>query len=459
MSNGPSSLSYWFETCGDDLTPRAPLAGSTDVDVVVVGGGLTGLWTAYHLLRDEPSSSVLVVEAETVGFGASGRNGGWCSALYPASLPTLATRHGRQAAIAQYRAMVDNLDDIEQILVDEEIDCDWSRGGTVDLARGPAQLERARAAVDEARRFGFGPDRLALLRADEAARHVRATGVSGATFTPDCAAVHPAKLVRGLARAVERRGGRIVEGTRVVSVSPGRVRTARGDVTARSVLLATEGFTPELPGRRRDVVPVYSLMIATEPLPADLWSAIGLDRRETFTDFRHLIVYGQRTADDRIAFGGRGAPYHFGSRVRPSFDREPAVFEALQRALVELFPALDGVTVTHRWGGPLGVTRDWSAGVRHDPTTGLGGAGGYVGDGVSTTHLAGRTLASLVRGEDTPLTRLPWVGHTSPRWEPEPWRFLGARALARGVAATDAAEARGRRAGLVPTVLDRVLRR
>lgn len=457
-SNDPRLLSLWLDSCDDDLTTRSPLAGSTQVDVVIVGAGLTGLWTAYHLLRDDPSRRVLVVEAEIAGFGASGRNGGWCSALYPVSLTSLAARHGRKAAIAQYHAMVDNLDAIEEILVEEGIDCDWARGGTLDVVRSPAQLTRAQATVAEAREFGFGSDRLELLDTTATLARVQATQTLGSTFTPDCAAIHPGKLVRGLARAVERRGGRIVEHTRALDVSPGLVRTAFGDVRAADVLVATEGFTPALPGRHRDIVPIYSLMIATAPLPADVWSSIGLTARETFTDFRHLIVYGQRTADDRIAFGGRGAPYHFASRVQPGFDREPSVFAALQDALVALFPMLDGVPVTHRWGGPLGVTRDWSASVRYDAATGLGSAGGYVGDGVSTTHLAGRTLADLVARRDTPLTRLPWVGHVSPSWEPEPLRYVGARLLSRGVAAADAAESRGRSAGFVPAVLDRLLR-
>lgn len=458
MSNEYGDVSFWLDTCGDDLTPRPALAGSTEVDVAVIGAGYTGLWTAYHLLRDEPSLRVLVVEAQIAGFGASGRNGGWCSALYPVALTTLAARHGREAAIAQYRAMLDNLDAVEAVVAAEGLDADWARGGTVDLARTPAQVTRAHETVAEARAFGFGEDRLRWLDAATTHERVRASRVLGATFTPDCAVVHPAKLARGLARVVERRGGRIVEQTAVRDLEPGLVRTDHGDVRARHVLLATEGFTPRLPGRRRDVVPVYSLMIATAPLPADLLDAVGLARRETFTDHRHLIVYGQRTADDRIAFGGRGAPYHFGSRVRPDFDREPTVFASLQRALVDLFPVLDGVEVTHRWGGPLGVTRDWSPSVVHDPVTGLGGAGGYVGDGVSTTHLAGRTLADLVLGRDTPLTRLPWVGHRSPRWEPEPLRFLGARALGRAVELADAAEARGRDGSAVAGLVDRLLR-
>ena len=176
----------------------------------------------------------------------------------------------------------------------------------------------------------------------------------------------------------------------------------------------------------RRVLPLYSLMIATEPLPDAVWHEIGIGHGQTFTDFRHLLVYGQRTADNRFAFGGRGAGYHWGSRIQPEFDRSPAVFAHLQRELEQLFPAAGPLTVTHRWGGPLGVPRDWHAAASYDRETGIATAGGYVGDGLSTTNLAGRTLADLITGAETDLTALPWVGHRSPSWEPEPLRFVGA---------------------------------
>jgi glycine/D-amino acid oxidase-like deaminating enzyme len=201
------------------------------------------------------------------------------------------------------------------------------------------------------------------------------------------------------------------------------------------------------------------LIIATEPLPETLWEQIGLRERETFSDFRHLIVYGQRTADGRMVFGGRGAPYHFGSRIRPGYDRVPAVFTALQATLVGLFPMLGNVAITHRWGGPLGIARDWHASVGLDRSTGIAWAGGYVGDGVSTTNLAGRTLADLIAGRDTDLTRLPWVGHRSRRWEPEPLRWLGANAGLQAMTWADAAERRhgqpSRMASLVNAMMGR----
>jgi glycine/D-amino acid oxidase-like deaminating enzyme len=254
--------------------------------------------------------------------------------------------------------------------------------------------------------------------------------------------VQPAQLVRGLATAVEARGARLFERTPALALAPHAVRTPGGTVRAQYVVRATEGYTARLAGHRRTLAPVYSLIIATEPLPDSTWDEIGLRDRETFSDFRHLIVYGQRSADGRMVFGGRGAPYHYGSRVEASYDRVPAVFDALRETLVELFPVLRDAAVTHRWGGPLGIARDWHASVGLDRGTGLAWAGGYVGDGVSTTNLAGRTLADLVTGRDTELTRLPWVGHRSRLWEPEPLRWLGANAGLRAMAWADAAEQR-----------------
>lgn len=405
-----------------------------------MGAGFTGLWTAYYLAGADPTLSIAVLEAETVGFGASGRNGGWCSALFPASLPTLARMGGRSAALAQHTAMRDTVTEVGRVLADEGIEAGYRRGGTVSFVRSRAQLARARAEVDEARTWGRGAEEIDLLDGPAARGIAAATGVMGATYTPDCAAVHPLRLVRGLADAAERRGVRILENTAVLRIEPGRLTTGRGTVHAGTVVRATEGYTATLPGLRRRVAPVYSLVIATEPLPAPVWDEIGLRRRETFTDHRHLVIYGQRTADDRIVFGGRGAPYHFGSRIRPSFDRDERVFARLRETLVELFPPVARARITHAWGGALGVPRDWCASVGLDRATGVGWAGGYVGDGVSTTNLAGRTLRDLVLGRDTDLVRLPWVDHRSRSWEPEPLRWLGVNAGLRAMTWADTEE-------------------
>ncbi len=204
------------------------------------------------------------------------------------------------------------------------------------------------------------------------------------------------------------------------------VRTDRGTVTADVVVRATEGYTTMLPGQKRRMVPIYSLMIATEPLPDSFWNQAGWSGRETLTDGRHLIIYAQRTADDRIAFGGRGAPYHFGSSIKADHDNEPEVFDELERTVHQLFPGTVAAAITHRWGGPIGVPRDWYSSVGFDRSRGFAWAGGYVGDGVSTTNLAGRTLADLILGVDSDITRLAWVDHRSRNWEPEPLRWIGA---------------------------------
>jgi glycine/D-amino acid oxidase-like deaminating enzyme len=446
-----AGLSLWHETAGDDWSPRAALPGDTQADVAIVGAGLTGLWTAYYLLRDDPTLRVVVLEAETAGFGASGRNGGWCSALFPAGLPKLASLPGssRARALAQHRAMRATVDEVLRVTGEEGIDARAHKGGTIKLARSRSQVRRAHAEVGAARAWGRDEDELRLLDQAEASERLRATDVLGATFTPDCAAVHPARLVRGLALAVERRGGRIYEHTRVRSLEPRRAVTAHGVVSADVVIRATEGYTTTLEGMRRDVVPVYSLVVATEPLPESTWDRIGLRDRETFSDYRNLIVYGQRTADGRLVFGGRGAPYHFGSGIRPGYDREPRVFSMLRSTLVAMFPVLEGVRFTHAWGGALGTPRDWVASVGLDRGTGIGWAGGYVGDGVGTTNLAGRTLRDLVLERDTDLTALPWVGHRSRRWEPEPLRWLGVNAGLRAMTFADAEERLTRRPSLV----------
>jgi glycine/D-amino acid oxidase-like deaminating enzyme len=450
-----ASLSLWHETAGDDWRPRPALAGDDQVDVAVVGAGLTGLWTAYYLLREDPTLRVSVLEAETAGFGASGRNGGWCSALFPASLETLAALPGssRAAALAQHQAMRATVDEVLAVAAEEDIDARAHKGGTIAVARSVSQWRRARHEVATARGWGRGEDDVRLLDAAQARDRLAATRVLGGTYTPDCAAIHPSRLVRGLARAVERHGGRIHEQTRVRSVEVGRAVTDHGTVRADVVVRATEGYTRSLASMRREVVPVYSLVVATEPLPPAVWEQIGLRDRETFTDHRNLIVYGQRTADDRLVFGGRGAPYHFGSAVKPGYDREERVFAMLRATLVDLFPVLTTVRFTHAWGGALGVPRDWVASVGLDRTTGLGWAGGYVGDGVGTTNLAGRTLRDLVLERDTELTRLPWVGHRSPRWEPEPLRWLGVNAGLRAMTFADAEERLTGRPSLVARAL------
>jgi glycine/D-amino acid oxidase-like deaminating enzyme len=428
------STSWWHASLPDaERVPRTSLPGDIDADVAIVGAGYTGLWTAYALKRADPSLRIVVCEREIAGFGASGRNGGWCSSFFAGPNAT-----------AMQRAMFANLDAIERVVTDECIDCDWARGGVVHVATRPEQVPRMHAELAHARKHGFGEDDYRILGPDEAQAMIGCTPNLGALFSPHCAAIHPAKLARNLARVVEARGVAIYERTPATAIAPRRVTTAHGAVRAEVVVRATEAFSAEFRTLHRWVAPIYSLMIATEPLPESFWKDAGLAARPTFADYRHMIIYGQRTADDRFAFGGRGTPYHLGSRIRSSYEIDRRVQDSLHTTLRSLFPALGDAHITHRWGGAVAVPRDWSPSVGFDRATGMAWGGGYVGDGVSTTHLAGCTIADLVLGRDTDLVHLPWVGHRSRDWEPEPLRWLGVNAGRWLGTSIDAAEAHGR---------------
>ena len=431
-------LSLWLDQIDDPLEPRPPLDGDVDADVAIVGAGYTGLWTAYYLLDADPSLKVVVIERDIAGFGASGRNGGWCSALFAASHDKIARRYGRESAVALQRAMFDTVDEVGRA----GIECDFHKGGTLTLVTSPTQMDRVKGEIDEARQWGFGEEDYRWLERGEVEQRVRGKDVLGAVFTPHCARIHPAKLARGLAQRVEQLGGRIYEQTPATAIEPLRVPTTRGVVTAPFVVRATEGYSAQLPGLKRKVVPLYSLMVATEPLGAETWDRIGWEGAETIHDGRHLLIYAQRTADGRIAIGGRGAPYHFGSQIDPRFDREAGVHSAIEAVVKDLLPATRDVAITHRWGGPLGVPRDWFSSVGLDRSSGLAWAGGYVGDGVATANLAGRTLRDLILGRETGLTRLPWVNHRSRSWEPEPFRWIGVNGALKLMGSADDKERR-----------------
>ena len=437
------------------------LQGDLDVDVAIVGGGLTGLWTAWHLLARDPGLRVALLERETVGWGASGRNGGWCSALLPMSLSSVERSHGRAAATRMQQAMFDTVDHIVEFAGRHGIPDACHLGGTITLARSRPQVDRLRERVAEMARFGFA-EHAVWIDTSEAVRECAATKVVGAVRTRQCATVHPLRLTNAVARAASIRGARIHEHTPVETLEPGIVRTASGNVRAEVVVRATEGYTGQFTGERRTLLPIYSLMVATEPLSTDTWDAIGLADRPTFHDGRRLIIYGQRTTDGRIAFGGRGAPYHFRSSVRPEFDTDDGVRRLLTDSLRELFPVLTGAEITHHWGGVLAAARDWTSFVRFDRPSGFATAGGYVGDGVATTHLAGRTLAALITESeddgDRELVGLPWVGHRSRDWEPEPLRWIGVNGMRLAASRADAVErSRDRPSRLWGGVLDRVL--
>jgi len=439
-----SSYSFWLEDAGEALTPRPSLAHSTDVDVAILGAGYSGLWTAYFLLRHSPQLRVAVVEKEIAGFGASGRNGGWCSPNFPVTATTLEKRFGAEAARNLLLSMRAAVDEVGRVCNEEKIDARFHKGGVLTLARGRHQLPGIRSSYAAYERLGLG-DRYQMLSATEATERIRVSDVHGGLFTPDGASLHPARLVRGLARAVEARGGIIYEQTLVTGFKAGSLITPGGELRAkRAMVLAGEAYLTRLPRLHRALLPVYSLISLTEPLSASQWSQIGWQNGESVASTRNTVVYLTKTPDGRILFGSRGAPYAFGSKIRDQQDTHEATVKMIQRSLVEWFPPLAGIGFTHAWGGPVGMPRDWMPAVRFDASSRIGSIMGYTGQGVSTSNLSGRLLAGLITNRPTGLETLPPAQRCSPKWEIEPLRWLIVRYMQGAFLRIDEAAEAGR---------------
>ncbi len=442
--------SFWLETSGDSLDPRAPLDGSIDVDVAILGAGFSGLWTAYYLLKREPSLNVAVLEAEIAGFGASGRNGGWCSSQFSMSPGLLRERFGREAAREVMLAMYDAVDEVGRVCADEGIDAHYVKSGGLHIARGTHQAKAnddALALYDE---LGLA-DHYELLDAGQTVERIRVDGSIGSLLIKECAVIHPGRLVRGLARAVEKLGGTIYEQTPVIDFESGPspvLVTDRGLVRAKTVVLAGEAYLTRFKRLNRQLLPMYSMISLTEPLDEDLWDEIGWRNRECVASNRYHVDYLQRTEDGRILFGSRGAPYIYGGPIADRYDHHQPTYDAIRRYVEEWFPMLRGVGFTHDWGGVFAVPRDWMTSVSYEPETGIATARGYAGQGVSTTNLAGRILADLITGVESSLTELPMAGHRSPNWEPEPLRWLGVTYVLRGY---DRIDEQAERTGIAPS--------
>jgi glycine/D-amino acid oxidase-like deaminating enzyme len=426
-----ADVSFWLETAGD-LTPRPPLDGTTDCDVAILGAGYTGLWTAYYLLKRQPGLRIVIAEGEIAGFGASGRNGAWCAPDLNISMTRLARLHGDDAARRIQQATYDAVDEVGRVAAAEGLDAGFQKGGELLVARGPHHVPALESALREYEAFGFG-DRYRLLDAAGTAEKVRIAGAVAGLWSDGAAVIHPGRLARGLAALIEGMGARIVERTPVTDVraagagAPAALITARGEIRASVVVLAGEAYLTRLPRLHRQLVPLYSLIVLTEPLPDVAWAEVGWEGREVVASARLSIDYLSRTADGRILFGGRGAPYRLGSPIKDAYDRHEPTHEMLRGFARTWFPALRDVRFTHAWGGPLGMPRDWHPTFAFDRRTGIATGRGYVGHGVSTANLAGRTLADLIGGEQSALTELPLVNHRSPDWEIEPLRWLGIR--------------------------------
>jgi len=443
-------LSFWHDSLPGPLVARPPLRGAHRADVAIVGAGYTGLWAAWYLRQLDPGLEVAVIEAETAGFGASGRNGGWCSAWLSGIEHWLDDPVHRDGGLRLQRLMFDAVHEVGRFCETQAIDAHYDRSGGLQIAVNAAQVARLEAERDYLRGLGFGEEDYRWLGPDELRDAPAVDGALAATHLTHCAAIHPARLARGLAERVEQSGVTLFEDSPVLDCGAGRLLTAQGRVTARTLLVATEGYGVDLGTQARRLIPVHSMMVVTEPLPDNLFDQLNFRRRYCFGNLDHVVTYGQRTADNRIAFGCRGR-YFYGSGLRKRFDPEGPEFgpefASVRATLQRFFPRLRDVRFTHAWGGALGVSRSLRPAVCYDAGQRIGWAGGYFGNGVAAAHLAGRTLAELVLERDTERTRTPWVNppEAARAWEPEPLRWLGFRATRALMERTDRAEYGDRR--------------
>ncbi len=454
-----AKVSYWLESCGDDLTPRESLDGSIDVDVAILGAGYTGLWTAYYLQQQDPSLSIAIVEREIVGFGASGRNGAWCTSGFGAGPSLLTKRYSVQVATAVHDAMVDTVAEVGRVCEAEGIDAQFQRDGEFLLARGPHQIDALDSVMREYDQIGRG-DFCRRMNATEASEFLNVQGIAGAVHQPASAAIHPGRLVRGLARVVESRGARIFERTSAIKYTEGVnpiLHTDNGDVRAKVVVLAGESYLSEFPKLHRQVMPVYSLIVLTEPLSGSQLEEINWTHRSVVHSASLLVDYLSRTADGRILFGGRGAPYHWGSKIRPEFDNHEPTHQRLRETFTEWFPQLGEMKFTHAWGGSVGVPRDWMPTMTYDRATGIASSRGYTGEGVAATNLGGRVLADQIVGADTERVKFPMVGHHSRNWEIEPLRWIATRYLQTAAIKVDQKGARTGKARTGRSIAERLI--
>lgn len=394
-------------------------------DVVIVGGGFSGLWCAHHLISSDPHLKIAILEQGQVGSGASGRNGGWASALFPASDEKL-LRHFSKGVVNDLHAHLrDAIDEIGAFTKEENIECGFHKGGTLVVARNHGQLKRLQSHVEHGS---------SILDAQETHARIGITRALGAVYSPNCAALNPAALVVGLARSLEQRGVAIFENTFVQFSPAKKVQVEGREIKARSVVRAIEAYH----ANSRDQIPIYSLMVATEPLPTEVFNDIGLHNRETFADGSHLVNYAQRTADNRLAIGGRGAPYTWGSRRNDAHEIHQGIHQHLRKMAKEWFPVLENYKFTHAWGGAVGMTRDWIPYLRWNGS--YGEMGGYAGDGVTLSYLTAATMADLIMKRTSTRTQLPFVQWKNPQWEMEPLRWLAVNAVIKLSAVADREE-------------------
>ena len=444
---GYADVSYWLMTCEDPIVPRETLDGDLDVDIAIMGGGFSGLWTAYFLLENDPSLEIAIVEREICGYGASGRNGAWCSPRFPSEPHALLSRFGRDVACRTIAAAQDMVVEIGERLRAERIEAEYRNTGTLTVARTAAQMAKLANSLDLHRSLGFASDSR-LLSAQETREFVNITNLTGGLKAPEGATIHPGKLVRGLARVLERKGVKIFERTPVTRIDTGAdaaLITSSGRVRARrTIVAAAEAYLSAKAQFRRSIMPMSSMIILTQPLTAGQWEAVGWRGGESLSSPVNVKNYLSRTSDGRILYGSRGAPYLYGSNIPEAATRDAATFAWMEQCLTEWFPALSGIPITHQWGGYLGVPRDWMPTVHFDENDKISCLYGYAGRGVSTSALCGKILAGAITGHGSLHKSLPFYREAPKQWEPEPFRWLGVRYVQNAFARMDQADTRGK---------------
>lgn len=410
-----ASKSYWLESCGDDLSPRPKLREELAVDIAILGAGFTGLWTAYYLLQQNPSLNIAIIEKHIAGFGASGRNAGWCSPKFSITPEVSIERFGKEAARELQLSMYASVNEIERVILEEKLMVDWEKSGFIKVTLGDHLLYQFENEIKSYQKLGL-EEYYQLLNKDETNERIRAQGVKGSILTKYSAVLHPGKLARQLARILERRGVKIYEQTEVVdfkegeSLTPPKLVTSEGTVTANlAVVIAGEAYLSQMTKFQRHIIPMYSSMVVTEPLSEEQWAAIGWENREAVGSNTLAQDYLQRTADGRILFGlGNAGRYRYASKIKDSYDTQDSVIDWLKQRVIKWFPSVSHNQFTHAWGGPIGVTSDWTPNFQFNQQTRVAKIFGYFGQGVSTANLAGRILTDLIYEKKLPLLICQW---------------------------------------------------
>ena len=452
--------SWWLRealAAENDAKPCPPLKGEVNADVVIVGGGFTGLWTAYHLTHVKPDMKLVVLEQDICGGGPTGRNGGFASGWWD-DLDGLITLYGRDQALLACRAISDSIKAIGEFCLAHQVDAWFKHAGYLYAATAPQHEVVCEEIVALAREVG-APDELRALSHEQLKERCASPAFRSGAFMKDGASVQPAFLARGLRRVLLKRGVTIHEGTTVTrldSGSPAVAITPNGSVRAPKAVLAVNAWAVGWPQLRRRLVAWSSYIVLTAPAPEKL-AEIGWTGGELITDFRTSVRYFRTTRDGRIAFGGGGG--RASSKIDDSFTHDMRAVEEAAEGFRRLFPSFSEVPLEDAWGGPIDVSPT------HLPTFGSLDPGnvfyalGYTGNGVAPTHLAGKVIADLVSGADTDATRLPMVNPKPRLFPPEPLRSLGAAVIRRAIIAKDTAEETGRNPNPVMSAIARMPRR